>query len=134
MAVESITICVWSPTTRRDEVISDPSWSDIEAAIRLLDSKARNDVYLQPLNSSEDSFLSVGGGAGRYIVTGSEHGSRFPTLCNPAGADDLISLCVGGQLGEYPSRWVVNLEQALAAVQAFYRAGAFDCGVSWEYT
>jgi hypothetical protein len=91
-------------------------------------------IYLQPLNSSEDSFLSVGGGAGRYIVTGSEHGSRFPTLCNPAGADDLISLCVGGQLGEYPSRWVVNLEQALAAVQAFYRAGAFDCGVSWEYT
>ena len=44
-------------------MISDPSWSDIEAAIRLLDSKARNDVYLQPLNSSEDSFLSVGGGA-----------------------------------------------------------------------
>jgi hypothetical protein len=133
MAVESLTICVWSPTTKRDELISDPNWSDIETAIRLLDNEARNDVYLKPLNSTQDTFLCVGGGAGRYIVTGSEHGSRSPTLSNPAGADDLVPLCVGGQGGEYPSRWVVDLEQALAAVQMFYEAGTFNCGVSWDY-
>jgi hypothetical protein len=133
VAIESLTICYWSQTAKRDEVISDPSWTDVEAAVRLLDNEARNDVYLKPLNSAQDTFLGVGGGAGRYIVTGSEHGSRFPTLSNPTAANDLISLCVGGQRGEYPSRLVVDLEQALAAVRLFYEAGTFDCGVSWEY-
>jgi hypothetical protein len=134
VVIESLTICHWSPTARRDEVISDPGWSDIETAIRLLDNEARNDVYLRPLNSTQDTFLTVGGGSGKYIVAGSEHGSRFPTLNNPAGADDSVSLCVGGQRGEYPSRWVVDLEQALAAVRMFYEAGTFDCGISWDYT
>jgi hypothetical protein len=132
MAVESLTICDWSRIPR-DEVISDPSWADVEAAIRLLDNGARNDVYLKPLNSTEDTFLGVGGGAGRYIVTGSESGDRFPTLRNPVGADELVSLCVGGQLAEYPSRWVVDLDQALAAVRLFYQAGKFDCGIAWDY-
>jgi hypothetical protein len=42
-------------------------------------------------------------------------------------------LCVGGQLAEYPSRWVVDLDHALEAVRMFYEAGTFDCGVPWEY-
>jgi len=133
MAVESLTICEWSPAAKRDEVISDPSWSDIETAIRLLDNEARNDIYLKPLNSTQETFLGVGGGKGRYIVHGSEDGRRFPILGNPAGTDNLVSLCVGGQRGEYPCRWIVELEQTLAAVRKFYDAGTFDCGVSWDY-
>jgi hypothetical protein len=133
MAIESLTICEWSTNSRGDEVISYPSWADVEASIRRLDNKTRNDIYLRPLDSAQDTFLGVGGGAGRYIVTGSENGCRFPTLSNPAGTDELVSLCVGGQLGEYRSRWVVDLNQALAAVRMFYEAGTFDCGISWDY-
>jgi hypothetical protein len=91
MAVESLTICEWSTNSRGDEVISHPDWADVEASIRRLDNKTRNDIYLKPLNSTQDTFLGVGGGAGRYIVTGSENGCRFPTLSNPAGTDELVS-------------------------------------------
>ena len=134
MAVESLTICHCLSTGREDEVISNPTWATVESAIRLLDNAARNDVYLRPINATHDTFLRIGGGAGQYIVSGSENGTRFPTLSNPEGtATKLIPLCVGGQLAEYPSSWVVDLDHALTAARNFYEAGTFDCGVSWEY-
>jgi hypothetical protein len=109
MAIESLTICCWSSTGRQDELISNPTWADVESAIRLLDNETRNDVYLRSINATQDTFLCIGGGAGQYIVSGSENGTRFPTLGNPDGAEtELIPLCVGGQLSEYPrvGSWV----------------------------
>jgi hypothetical protein len=41
MGIESLTICHFSSTGREDEVISNPTWADIESAIRLLDNVAR---------------------------------------------------------------------------------------------
>ena len=133
MAIASLTICNWA-SVPRDRVIKDPSWNDVESAIRTLDNESRNDLYLTPIDASPDTFLGVGGGAGRYLVHGSEAGERFPTLCDPASTDEhLVPLCVGGQLGEYPVRWIVDLDRALKAVRQFYEAGRFDCGVAWEY-
>src|ERR1700730_3068969 len=75
------------------------------------------------------TFLGVGGGDGKYIVHGSEGGERFPTLSHPTSTDErLVPLCVGGQLAEYPARWIVDLERTLAAAKMFYEAGTFDCG------
>jgi hypothetical protein len=132
--LESLTICEWSDTSRNDEVVSDPAWPRIESAIRQLDNETWNDIYLRPIGEPVETYLAVGGGAGCYVVTGSEAGERFPTLENPNGSEsELVPLCVGGQVGEYPSRYVVDLEAALAAARRFYDAGGFDCGVSWCY-
>ena len=132
--ISSLTICHWSDVSRSDEVISDPTWGDIEAAIRLLDNRSRNDIYLRPIGAAEDTYLAVGGGAGRYVVSGSEEGKRFPTLENLSGSEtELVPVCVGGQLGEYCSRYVVSLSAALEAARSFYDAGSFECGVSWGY-
>jgi hypothetical protein len=128
MPIASPTICNWS-SDPRDRVIENPSWNDIETAIRALDNADRNDLYLTPIHASPDTFIGVGGGAGRYIVHESEGGKRFPTLSNPDSTDERLEpLCVGGQLGEYPARWIVDLQRALAAAREFYEARTFDCG------
>jgi hypothetical protein len=115
-------------------VIENPTWPDIDAAVRRLDNETWNDIYLKPNGAAAETFLTVGGGAGRYVVSGSERGERFPTLVNPNGSEsDLVPLCVGGQLGEYPSRYVVDLDSALEAVRRFYDVGGFNCGVNWVY-
>jgi Immunity protein Imm1 len=133
MPISSLTICDWASTGKRDRVIKNPSWADVESAIRSLDNESRNDIYLKPF-AAQDTFLGVGGGAGRYIVHGSQNGKRFPTLTDPTCiGEHLVPLCVGGQLAEYPARRIVGLEQALAAVRSFYEVGDFDCGVKWEY-
>ena len=134
MPLESLTICRWSDVSRSDELVSNPAWADIDAAIRRLDNRTWNDIYLRPIDAAAETYLVVGGGAGRYVVSGSEAGERFPTLPNPSGSEtELVPVCVGGQLGEYPSRYVVDLNAALAAARSFYDAGGFDCGISWSY-
>ena len=134
MSIQRLCICDWSSTDRRDVVVLNPSWLQVEDAIRALNNDNLNDIYLTPPQGSSDTFLAVGGGSGRYLVTGAIEGETFPTLVDTTSSDDtLVPLVVGGQLGQYPARWLVTLGAALSAVRLFFDAGGFDCGVEWAY-
>ena len=133
MGVARLTVSDWSRTPR-DTVVLNPAWSEVETAIRALNGRNLNDVYLRPLHDVDTTFLGVGGGAGRLLVTGAINGETFPTLTDAESTDEtLVSLVVGGQSGDYPARWLVDTEVAVAAARAFYVHGGFDCGVPWEY-
>ncbi len=134
VGIQRLCICDWSNTTRRDVVALDPSWPQVEAAIRALNNRNLNDVYLTPLAAQSETFLGIGGGDGRYLLTGAIAGKTFPTLVTTLSLDEsLIPLVVGGQPGEYPARWLVTLDDALSAARAFFDGGGFDCGVEWAY-
>jgi hypothetical protein len=127
-------ICDWSNLRKRDTEIPFPAWTQVEEAIRALDNKNLNDLYLTPQTGSLETFLGIGGGAGRYLVTGSNAGNSFPTLLDSESTDSALApLLVGGQLGEYPRHWIVSLDAAVGAARAFYDVGGFDCGVRWAY-
>jgi hypothetical protein len=132
MPLHSLTVCEWSERRRKDSVLKDPTWSDIEAAIRRLDNKRFNDIYLHRDEDSEDFWLSVGGGSGRYLVTGASP-DGFPTVVDRTRAslpDEL--LCVGGQHGYFPARWIQPLDVALKAVHIFFDTGEYRGPVEWE--
>jgi hypothetical protein len=133
MGIEQLTICDWANPDNRDTVIADPEWSRVELAILALNNKNLNDIYLTPFVAEPETFLGIGGGAGRYLVTGAVAGDTFPTLVGGGSDSSLAPLVVGGQLGEYPANWLVSLEEALTAARAFLTAGGFDCGVNWAY-
>jgi hypothetical protein len=45
--------------------------------------------------------------------------------------NDLVM--IGGQEGDYPRRWIVDLETALKAARSFHETGEFGGGqVLWE--
>src|ERR1043166_6470530 len=107
MPLYSLTTCDWSNRRRKDTVIKDPAWEDIEAAIRKLDNENFNDIHLHRDEDSEDFWLSVGGGAGRYFVTRAS-ADEFPNVVDLTRAnlpDEL--LCVGGQNCYLPARWIL---------------------------
>jgi len=132
VGIKRLRVCDWANTSTRDVIVLNPSWSQVDAAIRALNNDNLNDIYLEPWQGGSDTFLGVGGGSGRYIVTGAIAGKTFPTLVSTGSLDEtLVPLVVGGQLGEYPARWLVTLEDALSAVRLFFDAGGFDCGVEW---
>ena len=134
VGIQRLCICDWSNSNRRDVVVLDPPWPQVEAAIRALNNRNLNDVYLTPLAAQSETFLGIGGGSGQYLLTGAVAGKTFPTLVTALNLDDsLVPLVVGGQLGEYPARWLVSLDDALSAARAFFDAGGFDCGVEWAY-
>ncbi len=135
VGLERLMICDWSNKDRRELSVLEPSWAQIETAVRALNNHNLNDIYLTPLQSDPGTFLAIGGGDGRYLVTGAIGGKSFPTFVTRPSLDySMVPLVVGGQLGEYPARWVVTLDRALSVARSFFDAGGFDCGVSWEYT
>jgi hypothetical protein len=132
MPIHSLKICEWRDRRRIDTDVLDPTWADIEAAVRKLDNEHFNDIHLHRDEDSECFWLSVGGGAGRYLITGSSS-EGFPTVVDQSRAnlpDEL--LCVGGQNGYFPARWIQSLEVALRAARYFFDNGSFGGSVEWE--
>ena len=132
MPVHSLTVCEWRERRKKDSVLNNPGWSDIEVAIRNLDNDCFNDIHLHRDEDSECFWLSVGGGAGRYLITGSSP-DGFPTVVDQtrSGLPDEI-LCVGGQHGYFPARWIHPIEVALRATRSFFETGEFAGRLEWE--
>ena len=133
MAIELLTICQWDGPHMESADIFDPTWDQVEAAIRALDEGTRNDLYLHPLASNPETYLAVGGGSGRYLVTGSIDNERFPTLVNAIVVSPARELLVvGGQTGDYPRDWILDLDLALQAARSFFETGEFGGdGMTW---
>lgn len=95
-------------------VVSFPSRRQVEQAIGHLDGKQLNDLYL---NTSDTlTYLGVCGGAGRYMVTLTEHHERFAQLLNTqdsSNAQEEQIMC-GGQLTRFPRRHLADLQTAAA--------------------
>jgi hypothetical protein len=133
MAVHLLTIYVWVGRSANRAEIENPAWLVVERAIRDLNNRDRNDVYLTPDRNDLETYLAIGGGDGRYLVTGCVRNDRFPTLIHtqkvPVPEERLV---VGGQEGVYPGNWIVDLEMALQAARVFYEAGTFGVGANWR--
>jgi hypothetical protein len=134
VSVAQLTVSQWEGGTVRNEIVSNPTWSQVEGAVRQLDNVRFNDLYLQPDAGNSETYLCVGGGGGRYVLAGVLAGDRFPTLVDPRRpAEPAELLRVGGQEGDYPANVVHDLDTTLEAVHAFWSSGSFDGpGLHWQ--
>ena len=132
MAIELLTICEWAGPARHTTDVDQPGWEAVDAAVRALDNACRNDLYLTPQKADPETYLCIGGGAGRYIVTGSIRNEEFPTVIDPSkAAEPEEVLVVGGQSGCFPGNWAVDLDTALRAARSFHATGEFAGEVTW---
>ena len=132
MPIGRLTTYRWFDRTNASESFDDPSWSAVERAIAALDGGQRNDLYLFPKADDPHTWLCIGGGAGRYLVSGSLASERFPTLVDHTRpGDEEVTVTVGGQGGDYPANWVVDLPAALAAAKDFFDASGFEGTTKW---
>ena len=132
--IDQLTICKWVGNSSEDQTIQDPTWREIEEAIKALNGREFNDLYLTPLSSNVETYLAVGGGNGQYIVTGSINNEKFPTYIEPGKPESkLVPLLVGGQEGDYPDNWIIGLELSLSVVKEFFESGGFEGSELWQY-
>lgn len=133
MAIDVLRVIVWHGQRAERNDVADPDWAQIEAAIRALDEGARNDLYLQPAAGTETPWLCVGGGGGRYVVSVTTDGGGSHGLLRTDEDDGTTAtLVVGGQLSEFTSNRIIDLDTALKAARAFYASGTFDgSGMTW---
>lgn len=133
MAVDLLRVSRWTGGSRHDREVVQPSWQDVAQAIRSLNGLDVNDVHILPWRSGR-AWLSVGGGPDKFIVSGEDGQGRYPILRTDSEvSEDPIGVVVGGQLGYFPPRHVVSLDEALVAAEAFFVSGGFDVQTAWDF-
>jgi immunity protein Imm1 of predicted polymorphic toxin system len=124
----------WRGGGYKDNVTGNPSWNDVEDAIRALNAHDLNDVYLE---GPDDARMVIGGGAGRYLISVDVPDSEvvvkhFSPVNAAADSNELIELVVAGSLGEWLATELVDLDLALAAARSYYEDGTLTNAVKWE--
>ena len=130
MFVSNLSVEQWIDNFNQDELINKPSWNQIETAIRELNGKNKT---LVTLGADEETYMSIGGGAGKYVVTATFDNFDFYILVNLLKPDNQIEkLVVGGQQGNYSAKMCVDLLPCLLAARTFVESGKLDTLLSWE--
>ena len=120
-------LCEWQGPHLDQQVVPNPTLEQVEAAVVRLNNARFNDLYLEPEDAEPGKWLCVGGGNGRYVLSGAEGEERYPTLVDPARpAEPAVTLVVGGQEGMYPANRVHALDTALDALRDFWTTGRFE--------
>jgi len=109
--------------------VPNPSWSQIDAAIRSLDG-ARNSLISLTIGDPVP-HMAIGGGPDRYILYATFDNLTFATLADPSIEPGTIEL-VAGQRGKYQARNAVSLALVLQAARVFAASGVLDRGLTWD--
>lgn len=110
-------------------MVEKPSWNQIEKAIRELDGKNQT---LVTLGINDDTYMSIGGGENKYIVTATFDNFNFYVSIDSAKSQQIDTLVAGGQKGNYPANQCVDLLHCLLAARTFTEAGKLDDLLTWE--
>jgi len=112
-----------------NQEVSNPSWSQIEVAIRSLDG-ARNSLIVIAIGDPVP-HMAIGGGLHRYILYATFDNLVFSTLADPSVGPGTVEL-VAGQRGKYSARNVVSLDSVLQGAKEFAATGVLDPGLTWD--
>jgi len=121
------------------EVTPEPSWPQIEAAVRRLDRAEFPflHIYLpRPEREADLWLLNVIGGRGEYGLSGNDgrwhERWRFRDPARPCGPE-LVDIWVTDQGASFEEAYLCNdLAVVLRVCQHFAESGRLDEGVVWE--
>lgn len=121
----------WDGVRDARRTIEDPTLAGIEAAIQALDQKRHT---LIRLILADGAYMAIGGGRGDYVVYVTSRDQRSVTLNTERftfRSDPPVRIVVGGQEGEYESRYVATLGEVISAALGFAFVGGLESRHSW---
>jgi hypothetical protein len=107
----------------------NPTWDEVERAVRNLDGRSTNQVILMV---EEDHYLLVGGGENGKVVCEAEVPDGRFMLTDPGQPLDLSVTVMNGQPADYSAQHVVDVGEALEAARYFHSSGSLSNGLRWE--
>lgn len=111
--------------------LTRPTVEHVRHAVGRLDQARWTLVSL--VRSPGHPNLTIGGGAGHYVVYLAPREDVFFNLLSESQPDGpVVLVTAGGQPGDYPARQVVSQRQAVAAAVHFLAHGDMDPGQAWE--
>jgi hypothetical protein len=119
----------WDGVLNHEWHTDHASDSDLEEALLRLDAQVYTMLTIQ---GDDDTHLTIGGGAGRYVVYATFDNEAFWNLVRPQSAEGIVLLNAGGQEGDFPAGQVVGIEQARAAGCVFLHSRKLDPSQTWQ--
>jgi len=110
----------------------NPSWIDIETAIRSLDGDTRTLLVLGIGDPPVPHMAIAGGEEGQYIVYTTLDNMIFHKLIKPEAPPGKCLLVAGGQRGEYDRKMCVGLFEAIRAAKTYCETGKEDPSLVWQ--
>ena len=130
--IMEITLDNWNGSHCKEEVYHINSSERLLEILEKLDAKQHTLVNLA---LSEENYLMIGGGGGKYVVTGEENGIIFNLINPKAGSTLKIELNTGGQIGLFESKYILSKEIAFKCAVRCLTMGCIpqnDLDLSWE--
>jgi hypothetical protein len=136
LAVKALDVTVYPPSGwgYSTQSTPDPTWEQIEAAIRALDHHCHPFIVmgLREECAGEDC-MSVLGGKGGYAISVADADGGWLSYCDPSHTGGEVPVWTSDQ-GYYPSeRYVTyDLDLVLRVVRHYAERSQLDPSVSWE--
>jgi hypothetical protein len=129
-----ITVYPASGAGYKTDTISNPTWEQMEAAIRALNHHGRPFIFmgLREECAGEDC-MSVLGGKNGYSISVADSDGGWLQYCDPSHTGGKVPIWTSDQ-GYYPSeRYVTyDLEQVLRITRYYAELGQLDPSAQWE--
>lgn len=119
----------WDGPNNHNVVREAPSQPEFDEAFERLDAQVHTMVVL---DAGGERHMSIGGGAGQYVVYATFDNEEFWNLLRKAPTDGVVMLNAGGQEGDFPARQVVGQEEARQAGRSFLASCNLDRTLQWE--
>jgi hypothetical protein len=129
MAVLRIVSDKWEGVMNHEEEIERPTPADFGHLLDRLDARTYTMIVL---DAGGEHHLTIGGGAGQYVVYATFDNEEFWNLLRPELVAGTIMLNAGGQEGDYPAAQVVDKAYAAQAGRTFLMTGRLDSSMRWE--
>ncbi|MBP2656283.1 MAG: hypothetical protein H6Q73_3852 [Firmicutes bacterium] len=133
MFVEVMYSDKWEKKTDKGQDVDNPTWRQIESAIRALDGKVRTQVVIG--DGDEGSMCIGGGNDGLYnVFVTIDDNESFYTLIDAAKSKaGTVQLATGGQVEVFAEYTCIELAKVLRAAKAFAEKGKMDAALEWEF-
>jgi Immunity protein Imm1 len=128
MFISTVSWDEWDRNYNRGDVMAVTTWDEVRSKIEALDERLHTLVIL----ARDEVHMSIGGGAGRYVVYVTFDNEEFEYLVDRSrDASEMESIVVGGQMGDYAGRLCVGLPIVLRAARLFGETGEVERSL-WE--
>lgn len=117
MIISNLSLENWNGNRDEGEIIENPTWTEIESAIRDLNGKIKT---LVTLGADDKTYMTIGGGESeKYIVNVTFDNISFTNLVDLSKSEKIEKLVVGGQEVNYAAKLCVDLQTVLLSAKKF---------------
>jgi Immunity protein Imm1 len=119
----------WEGVLNHEWTVEEASSADLDRALERLDARIYTMITVQ---LGGEQHLTIGGGAGQYVVYATFDNEVFWNLLRPQPIVGTVLLNVGGQQGDFLAAQVVDKQQARVAGHVFLNACLLNPTQQWE--